>query len=300
MVREGPFLNSDKDFATKCSKLVHMKRSRMIVNDVSPKSKNEEYLTTVATKPILVPKTKKESQTFSFRTKNESPTFSFRTKNESSTFSFEKISSPRTVSTENETSKPAIDEEMTEFDDQLTQVDHKQVQPMIKTPKVRQLHEYNLEADDALLRQSSPRSCEPLRTDVKFVGNQGCDGFFTISPVRNISTGMGVSLPLVSDVLFQNTPACGYNDNAMGSVEPQSLVDNVREDEDILYAIQENKHDTVMESCQGEEIANARLKLILRSLALIFSFVVFESYSLLYANLCFGFSFQVMEAPSFK
>lgn len=34
MVKEGPFLNSDKDFPTKCSQLVHQKRSAKVVFDV--------------------------------------------------------------------------------------------------------------------------------------------------------------------------------------------------------------------------------------------------------------------------
>lgn len=270
MVRDGPFLNSDKDFGTKCSKLVHMKRSRMIVNDVLPRSKTE-YFTTGATKPFPLTRSKKESQTFSSE-KISSPRFS----------------SPPVASTEKESSMHAIDEEMTEFNDKLIPVDYKLVQPITKTPTVGQLHQYNHEANDALLRQSSPRSCEPLRTEVRFVGNQGYDGLFAIPPVRYISTGMAVSLPLVSDVSLQNTSVCGYND-AIETIEPQSLTDNVMEDEEILYATQENNHDIDMESCQREEIANARLKLILRSLVLILYFTVFASYFLLYANTLFGF-----------
>ncbi|XP_042501561.1 SAC3 family protein B [Macadamia integrifolia] len=34
MFKEGPFLNSDSDYPTKCSKLVHLKRSRSILDDV--------------------------------------------------------------------------------------------------------------------------------------------------------------------------------------------------------------------------------------------------------------------------
>lgn len=34
MVKEGPFLNSDKDYHTKCSDLVHLKKSSRIVDDV--------------------------------------------------------------------------------------------------------------------------------------------------------------------------------------------------------------------------------------------------------------------------
>ncbi|XP_054786650.1 SAC3 family protein B isoform X2 [Prosopis cineraria] len=36
MVKEGPFLNIDNDYPTKCSKLVHKKRSKMIIEDVAP------------------------------------------------------------------------------------------------------------------------------------------------------------------------------------------------------------------------------------------------------------------------
>ncbi|XAR57164.1 hypothetical protein NMG60_11025212 [Bertholletia excelsa] len=35
MVKEGPFLNIDNDYPVKCSKLVHLKKSQMIVEDVS-------------------------------------------------------------------------------------------------------------------------------------------------------------------------------------------------------------------------------------------------------------------------
>lgn len=35
MVKDGPFLNVDKDFPTRCSKLVHLKRSKRVVDDVS-------------------------------------------------------------------------------------------------------------------------------------------------------------------------------------------------------------------------------------------------------------------------
>ncbi|KAL8139594.1 hypothetical protein V2J09_005615 [Rumex salicifolius] len=35
MVKDGPFLNTDKDFPTKCSELVHSKKSKHIVEDVS-------------------------------------------------------------------------------------------------------------------------------------------------------------------------------------------------------------------------------------------------------------------------
>jgi hypothetical protein len=36
MMKEGPFFNRDKDYPTKCSVLVHLKKSRRIMEDVSP------------------------------------------------------------------------------------------------------------------------------------------------------------------------------------------------------------------------------------------------------------------------
>lgn len=295
MVREGPFLNSNKDFATKCSKLVHLKRSRMIVNDVSPKSKNENLINGATEK---TPSTRKSKNEFLIPgTTQEIPLA--RTKKESKTFSFEKISSPRPISTEKkESSMHETDEEMTEFDDQLIPVDHKQVQSMIETSEVCQLHEYNHEANGALL-QSSPRSCEPLRTEVKFVGNQVYDGLFMASPVRNNSARMGLSLPLVSDASLQKISACGYNDNVIRSIEPQNIVINVMEDEEILNANQENKHDIISASCPDEEIADARLKLILRLLVRTFGMYL-ETICFCMAIHFLDFSFQVMETPSFK
>ncbi|XP_011651006.1 SAC3 family protein B isoform X3 [Cucumis sativus] len=274
MVREGPFLNGDKDFPTKCSKLVHMKRSRMIVNDVLPKSKTE-CLINGATKMIPLTRKSKNEHLIPDATKQIPLT---RTKKEPKTFAFEKISSPRPISTKKESSIHEIDEEMTEFDDQLIPVDHKQVQPKIETLEVRQLHEnkYNHEENGGLL-QSSPRSCEPLRTEVQFVGNQGYDGLFMTSPVGSNSARMGLPLPLVSDAPLQmisasgykqaplqKISAFGYNNNTIRSVEPQIIVNNVMEDEEILNATQESKIDIITDSCPDEEIANARLKLILR------------------------------------
>jgi hypothetical protein len=36
MMKEGPFCNRDKDYPTKCSALVQLKKSRRIIEDVSP------------------------------------------------------------------------------------------------------------------------------------------------------------------------------------------------------------------------------------------------------------------------
>ncbi|KAJ4845709.1 hypothetical protein Tsubulata_014579 [Turnera subulata] len=55
MVKEGPFLNGDSDYPTKCSQLVHLKKSRTIVGDVSPPLR-DVISPAIATKGIEVPK----------------------------------------------------------------------------------------------------------------------------------------------------------------------------------------------------------------------------------------------------
>lgn len=54
MVKEGIFLNSDTDYPTKCSRLVHLKKSRSIVNDVCS---IQSMLTTKYSDQILSVKT---------------------------------------------------------------------------------------------------------------------------------------------------------------------------------------------------------------------------------------------------
>ncbi|KAM7278240.1 hypothetical protein ACFE04_005374 [Oxalis oulophora] len=62
MVKEGSFLNIDKDYPTKCSKLVHMKKSRNIVKDVSDSVKEVSLpVINTATKPRRTPIYKTET-----------------------------------------------------------------------------------------------------------------------------------------------------------------------------------------------------------------------------------------------
>ncbi|CAI0625838.1 unnamed protein product [Linum tenue] len=68
MVKEGPFLNSDKDFSTKCSRLVHLKKSTTIVSDISPSSLVTP-LPAEATRKIRVPFVDKKNPSHTFAVK---------------------------------------------------------------------------------------------------------------------------------------------------------------------------------------------------------------------------------------
>ncbi|CAL1412839.1 unnamed protein product [Linum trigynum] len=68
MVKEGPFLNSDKDFSTKCSRLVHLKKSTTIVSDISPSSQVTP-LPAEATRKIRVPFVDKKNPSHTFAVK---------------------------------------------------------------------------------------------------------------------------------------------------------------------------------------------------------------------------------------
>lgn len=64
MMKEGLFLNHDKDYPTKCSELVHLKKSRRIVEDVSPSTQ----VVSLPAEVVPIPSVESES---SVHTSNE-------------------------------------------------------------------------------------------------------------------------------------------------------------------------------------------------------------------------------------
>lgn len=57
MMKEGPFLNRDKDYPTKCSELVYLKRSGSIVEDVLPPTQ----VTSIPAEAISIPSEERDS-----------------------------------------------------------------------------------------------------------------------------------------------------------------------------------------------------------------------------------------------
>lgn len=72
MVKNDLFLHADKDYKTKCSKLVHMKKSRTIVEDVSAPSV-EEDVSTPSPLPSLITETTNGNQQCITAHKQEMP-----------------------------------------------------------------------------------------------------------------------------------------------------------------------------------------------------------------------------------
>ncbi|KAG2272954.1 hypothetical protein Bca52824_067509 [Brassica carinata] len=72
MVKDGLFLHADTDYKTKCSKLVHMKKSRTIVEDVSAPS-TEEYVSAPSPLSSLPAEAKKGHQPHITTYKQERP-----------------------------------------------------------------------------------------------------------------------------------------------------------------------------------------------------------------------------------
>ena len=241
MMKEGPFLNLDKDYPTKCSELVHIKRSKMVVEDVSP-----------STQVVSSPAKATEEIKFSKIHKHDM------------------ISTPYV---ENESSTHRIDEEMSDLDAILSPKDSRQPQPIVITPTVSKQGENDRQAADAsispwgfLLSHSSPR---PELTKVGIVGKPNSDALFRSSTERNMHCDIGgMPLQMVSTTVPQERASGGKYDYAVENSGSPSVVFNNLEDAeatDIHTDIhEENEICKVVTDDYDEETAEAKLKLILR------------------------------------
>ena len=241
MMKEGPFLNLDKDYPTKCSELVHIKRSKMVVEDVSP-----------STQVVSSPAKATEEIKFSKIHKHDM------------------ISTPYV---EKESSTHRIDEEMSDLDAILSPKDSRQPQTIVITPIVSKQGENDRQAADAsispwgfLLSHSSPR---PELTKVGIVGKPNSDALFRSSTERNMHCDIGgMPLQMVSTTVPQERASGGKYDYAVENSGSLSVVFNNLEDAeatDIHTDIhEENEICKVVMDDYDEETAEAKLKLILR------------------------------------
>lgn len=238
MMKEGPFLNLDKDYPTKCSELVHMKRSKMVVEDVSP-----------STQVVSLPA--KATEEIKFSNKHDM------------------ISTPYV---EKESSTHRIDEEMSDLDAILSPKDSRQPQPIVITPTVSKQGENDRQAADASispwgfsLSRSSPR---PELTKVGIVGKPNSDALFRSSTERNMHCDIGgMPLQMVSTTVLQERASGGKYDAVENSGSPSVVVNNLEDAEaaDIHTDIHAEKEiSKVMTDDYDEETAEAKLKLILR------------------------------------
>ncbi|KAK6254613.1 hypothetical protein SCA6_015918 [Theobroma cacao] len=201
MVKEGPFLNVDSDYPTKCSRLVHLKRSRTIAEDVAV-SRELTSLPIRATKESQLGKIyKQRSNAFS---------------------------SPRRAS-----SVIAVDEEMPDSKVVSSPKDGVQLHSVTETSiGVQQLQRHlktgaSFKPLDFSVSRSSPRSL-PAKVAVMEKANN--DALFTILPERAITSGTEqMPLQIMSKASLPERSTSGIFDHAVENSKPQSMaIDKVK------------------------------------------------------------------------
>lgn len=185
MVKEGPFLNADSAYPTKCSRLVNLKRSRTICEDVLSPSQ-------MVSLPIQVSKEKQQRRILK-REPRESPI--------------------------------KADEKMSDHVVVSPSKDHTQVQSIPMTSAVghtsQDVH-HDISASlpwGFPIAQNSPLS-QPVNVKVK----EKADVLFRVSPERKIVIGMeGMPSQNISRTPFPVRSPSGKYDNALRSTVPQTV-----------------------------------------------------------------------------
>ncbi|XP_044498043.1 SAC3 family protein B isoform X3 [Mangifera indica] len=254
MVKEGQFLNSDSDYPTKCSKLVHMKRSKTMVEDILA-STQAIFLPTEAKKEIQLDKIYKH----------------------------DKAAIPyigRKISV------CAVNEEMPDSAAISPPKHSRSVPPLIEASMVDQQsqddHKVTMASTSPwsfLVPHTSPKH-QPAR--VVSEEKQDDDPLFRMSPENKSAFGMEVfPLQIVPRTSQQDrSPSFRRYDYSVDNALPQVVAINNLEDEEPSVTYQEKENDEVMigendEAMENEkdevrasyieeEVALAKLKLILR------------------------------------
>ncbi|XP_011010815.1 PREDICTED: uncharacterized protein LOC105115583 [Populus euphratica] len=239
MVKDGLFLNADKDYPIKCSNLVHMKKSKRIVDDVSPPSQRVTLPDAAAKEiqPLMIYKRETKAVPSAFV--------------DAKSFASE------------------IDEEIPDFEVVASPSIGAQVDPMNEEPLVNQMSQDDHQGASAYIfpwgeswAHSSP---EALPAKLGIVEKPNHDALFIVSPKRKMPSSMEeMSLPIMSRTgLLERSPSEKYGYNWENSTS-QIVAINESRDEEPFDINQASENDEVMESNEDEEIAQAKLKLILR------------------------------------
>ncbi|XP_052191221.1 SAC3 family protein B isoform X2 [Diospyros lotus] len=236
MVKGGPFLNSENDYPVKRSKLVYMKKSKRIVEDVlSP------HLS------ISLPAEKLEEVKLVKACGQESEPVQFL-----------KAGSPTQV----------IDEEMDDFEAVPSPRDGKQDRPMVKALVTGQQNEEGNQMPllsplswDFSLAHNSPRS---RQTGLGSIGRSNYDTKFRNSLERKTPSDI-VAIPcqLISGRVDQEIPSSEFNP-AMENSATQNVFLQDLDDEEHSDSHQDIEAEKVEPSHFDEEVAEAKVKLILR------------------------------------
>lgn len=254
MVKEGQFLNSDSNYPTKCSKLVHMKRSKTMVEDIL-----------ASTQAISLPtEAKKEIQLDMI-------------------YKHDRTAIP---SVGRKISVHVVDEEMPDSAAISSPKKGRPVPPLIETSMVdrRNQDDHKVTTACTLPWSFSVAHTSPKHQPAKVVSEekQGDDALFRMSPENKTA--------FVADVFpIQTVPRTSQQDRspsfrrydysvdnpspqivAINNLEDQepSVTHREKENDDVMISendeAMENEKDEVMASYLEEEVALAKLKLILR------------------------------------
>ncbi|XVE81994.1 hypothetical protein DITRI_Ditri15bG0111400 [Diplodiscus trichospermus] len=222
MVKEGPFLNAENDYPTKCSRLVHRKRSRTVAEDVAVPCEVTSF-TVGATKESQMGKLYQPSA-------NVSP-------------------SPRRVS-----SIIAVDEEMPDSMVVPSPKDGVQVHSMneMSSTGVQQLQDGHLKSSipfNFSLSRRSPRSV-PAKVAVWEKANS--DTPFTILPERKFTSGLEqMPLQIMSQASAAESSPSGVFDHAVVNPIRQSMAS----DRSLLVRSPSRKYDRITKNTVSNSIA---------------------------------------------
>ncbi|CAK7332937.1 unnamed protein product [Dovyalis caffra] len=238
MVKDGLFLNADKDYPTKCSNLVHLKKSERIVDDVSPPSQGVPL-------PTEAVKEKRSLMIYKHDTK-----------------------AVRSAFVDAQTFASEIDEEIPDFEVVASPNIGAQVEPMIEEPIVNQQSQDDHQVAGAYIlpwgvswAQRSPEA-QPAKLGVVEKPNHST--LFRVSPKRKMPSSMEeLLLPIASRTgLLERSPSDKYG-YARENSTPQIVAINDSREEEPSDRDQASENDEVMESNE-EEVAQAKVKLIIR------------------------------------
>ncbi|THG13337.1 hypothetical protein TEA_026135 [Camellia sinensis var. sinensis] len=236
MVKEGLFLNSDNDYPVKCSKLVHMKKSRRTVEDVSSPHTIVSLPAEEEREVQLVKVYEKESKPVQFNG--------------------------------TESHAQVIDEEMDDYEAVPSPKDGTQVKPMVKPLVIGQQSEDVFRIDtisplarDFSLAHNSPKS---QQARVGSTGKPNFDPVFQNSLERKThSDTKAVPLEIMSERVGQEKIASFEFDSAMENYVPQKVfIEDLEDEEHTDY--QDVETEEVEPSYHDEDAAEAKLKLIFR------------------------------------
>ncbi|KAF3457246.1 hypothetical protein FNV43_RR01903 [Rhamnella rubrinervis] len=228
MVKEGPFLNFDKEYPTRRSKLVDLKRSGRIIEDVLPS-------TQVISMHLKAPK---ETQMGKNDPKSVPPV-----ERESSSCDIPAIEVDGTAH--------ALDEEMPDSQAAPSQKESIQIQPTFETPVVYQQSKDNHQMAGIL---SLPWGSSSVRVDSPGIPKD--DTIFG----KTLHSGTGTETKITLKPHAEEEPRVYKNvENSVPQIILNQLEDEVPPD-----LLRENDNDDLMENDQQEETAEAKLKLIIR------------------------------------